>query len=166
VRRFLEELKVISLPVWAIAAVVCGVVVGYLVNAYDTSGGDAMIFWAFPGFILFVVLPIVLFVYILLVGYVYHDARRRGMRYVLWTFLAIFIPSSVGFILYFILREPLLRTCPRCGTSVAGGFPYCSACGGTIARTCPECRRPIETGWSHCARCGARLAPPVRENAG
>ena len=30
-------------------------------------------------------------IYVLLIGYVYADAKRRGMRYVMWTLLAIFI---------------------------------------------------------------------------
>ncbi len=49
-----------------------------------------------------------LFVLVLLIGYVYADAKRRGMRYVMWTLLAIFIPNAIGIILYFVMRDPLL----------------------------------------------------------
>src|SRR5712691_5230109 len=56
--------------------------------------------------------------YALLAGYVYGDARRRGMRYVLWTLLAIFLFNGIGIILYFILREPLLGYCSKCGSPV------------------------------------------------
>ena len=52
--------------------------------------------------------------YVLLVGYVYGDSRRRGMNHVLWTLLAIFIPNAIGIILYFILREPVPLPCPAC----------------------------------------------------
>ena len=34
--------------------------------------------------------PIFLFVLVVLIGYVNGDAKRRGMRHVLWTLLAIF----------------------------------------------------------------------------
>ncbi|MCP5115369.1 MAG: hypothetical protein GY953_31460, partial [bacterium] len=44
---------------------------------------------------------------VLLDGYVYGDAKRRGMRAVLWLLLAIFIPNLIGVILYSILRSPL-----------------------------------------------------------
>ena len=47
------------------------------------------------------------FVYGLLVSYIYGDARRRGMRHVLWTVIAAAVPNGLGFIAYFLLREPL-----------------------------------------------------------
>ena len=54
-----------------------------------------------------VIPPLALAGWTLLIGYVYGDARRRGMRYVMWTLLAIFIPNGIGVILYFILRDPM-----------------------------------------------------------
>ena len=59
--------------------------------------------------------------YVLLVGYVYGDARRRGMNHVLWTLLAIFIPNAIGIILYFILRDPVPVPCPSCGAPAQQG---------------------------------------------
>ena len=35
------------------------------------------------------------------------------MNYVMWTLLAIFIPSAVGVILYFILRDPIAVAPPE-----------------------------------------------------
>ncbi len=35
-------------------------------------------------------------IYVLLIGFVYVDAKRRGMRYVMWTLLAIFIPNTLS----------------------------------------------------------------------
>jgi hypothetical protein len=64
-------------------------------------------------------IPPFLLVFVLLIGYVNGDARRRGMRYVLWTLLAIFIPNAIGIILYFVLRDPLMRVCQQCGTAGA-----------------------------------------------
>jgi hypothetical protein len=63
-----------------------------------------------------ILLPMILAGYTLLIGYIYGDARRRGMRYVMWTLLAIFLFNGIGVILYFILREPLQVYCSRCGT--------------------------------------------------
>jgi hypothetical protein len=42
-------------------------------------------------------------VFVLLLGYVWADAGRRGMNPLGWTLLAIFVPGAVGLILYFLL---------------------------------------------------------------
>ncbi len=100
---------------------------------------------------------IVLFIWALLIGYVYADARRRGMRYVLWTLLAACIPNAIGIILYFILRDPLMAPCPQCGMLVRPSHAFCPKCGVALGHACPQCRRLVEPGWSHCASCGASL---------
>ena len=51
-------------------------------------------------------MPLVLIPYIALIGYVNADSRRRGMRSLMWTLLAIFVPNALGIILYFVLRDP------------------------------------------------------------
>jgi predicted amidophosphoribosyltransferase len=94
---------------------------------------------------------------VLLVGYVYSDAKRRGMRYVLWTWLAALIPNAIGIILYFVLREPLLVNCTHCGAQARPGFTFCPKCGGSLSPACPQCRRAVEPGWTHCVQCGASL---------
>jgi len=68
--------------------------------------------------------------YILLSGYVYTDASRRGMPRVPWTVIAFFIPYGVGFVLYFLLRKPLLRPCTHCGHAIGPEQAFCSFCGG------------------------------------
>ena len=95
--------------------------------------------------------------YVLLIGYIYGDARRRGMRYVLWTLLAVLAPSAIGILLYFILREPRQVHCTKCGCSVSPNFAYCPRCGGTMSATCGRCQRVAQPGWSHCAWCGGKL---------
>ena len=47
--------------------------------------------------------------FVLLAGYVYADAARRGMPPIPWTALAVLIPNGVGFVLYFLLRKPILH---------------------------------------------------------
>lgn len=95
--------------------------------------------------------------YAVLLGYIYGDARRRGMRYVAWTFLAALAPSAIGIILYFILRNPLMVHCTRCGCGIQPGFAYCPRCGAPMSATCRQCNRAAESGWTHCAWCGGKL---------
>jgi predicted RNA-binding Zn-ribbon protein involved in translation (DUF1610 family) len=97
-------------------------------------------------------------VFVLLCGYVYADARRRGMNYGLWTLLAVFIPNAVGIILYFILRKPLPATCPSCRAALAPELAFCPACGAANQTVCAQCRRAIQAGWTHCGHCGAAIA--------
>ena len=104
-----------------------------------------------------IAVPLVLAGYTLLIGYVYGDARRRGMRYVMWTLLAIFLFNGIGIILYFILREPLMVYCSRCGAGVHPNHAFCPRCGGGVQPSCSACHRTIQTGWTHCAWCGAQL---------
>ena len=155
--RFREEMRVIPGAAWVIA--IC-VYVAFVALAWlvliprdpNLSG------WPQWGMGLFAVcIPIFGAIYVLLVGYVTGDARRRGMRHVMWTLLAIFIPNAIGVILYFILRDPLLRVCPYCATMVSQGFAFCSKCGTSLAHACPECRSAVQPEWSHCTKCGARL---------
>ena len=75
--------------------------------------------------------------FVLLVGYVFADARRRGMKHVLWTLLAIFIPNAIGIILYFILRDPIPVPCPACGTPARKGHAFCAGCGAAVRTACP-----------------------------
>lgn len=154
--RFRDEMKVISPAVWAFAAVVYVTLVIVLARLVippsDIGPGPA-------GRLLFIALiPVSLSIYVLLIGYVFHDAKRRGMRHVLWTLLAALVPNAIGIILYFILREPApLQACSACGAVARSGFAFCPQCGAHLARACSACRRPIEQGWSHCAFCGTKL---------
>ena len=67
--------------------------------------------------------------YFLLAGYVYADAVRRAMPAIPWTALAVVIPNCVGFVLYFLLRKPILHPCPRCARGVAPDAAFCPRCG-------------------------------------
>jgi hypothetical protein len=105
------------------------------------------------------------FVYGFLVSYVYGDAKRRGMRHRVWTLVAALVPNGLGFLAYFLLREPLLRRCGACGAAARRDLAFCPQCGSPLAGACPACRRPVEAHWSHCAHCGTKLsegatAPP------
>ena len=108
-------------------------------------------------FLLTIVAPLLMAGYALLVGYVYGDARRRGMRYVMWTLLAIFLSNGIGVILYFIVREPLQVYCSRCGAGVQRSHAFCPRCGGGVQPACQACHRILQPGWTHCAWCGNQL---------
>jgi hypothetical protein len=161
VDRLNQEMKVIPRMAWAIAVVLTvgfafGLVAYHFAILYDGSGFPlaSVTPWEL---VFFSIVLAIFFIYILLLGYIAGDASRRGMRAVLWVLLAMFIPSAIGILLYFILREPLLRPCPRCGTGAKSSFPYCPSCGASLADTCPSCKNAVEPGWSHCARCGTPL---------
>lgn len=130
----------------------------FLVPGFAERDATAILMMG-PLFLVSLIGVAVLGVYVLLVGYVYGDARRRGMNHVLWTLLAIFIPNAIGIILYFILRDPVPVPCPACGIPAKKGHAYCAGCGAPVRAACPQCRQPIEPGWRNCARCGAQLAP-------
>jgi hypothetical protein len=102
-------------------------------------------------------MPLLLFVYVLLIGFVHADAKRRGMRYVMWTWLAVLVPNAIGIILYFLLRDPLPRPCPNCQTVLPARFTFCPHCGTATTRICPNCGKPAERGWVNCAFCGTKL---------
>jgi hypothetical protein len=67
--------------------------------------------------------------WILALGFVYGDAKRRGMQAGLWTLMVVFIPNLIGFLLYFALRQPLLKACGSCGEGVGRSQRFCSICG-------------------------------------
>jgi len=95
--------------------------------------------------------------YILLIGYINRDAKRRGMSPALWTIIAIFVPYLVGVIIYFVLREPLPFECPRCGRLVNAQFNFCPACQCNLRPSCPNCRREIRLGDHFCPHCGVAI---------
>jgi hypothetical protein len=66
-------------------------------------------------------------IWILCLGYVYADARRRAMPAIPWTLIAALVPNLLGFLFYFALRRPLIPPCVQCGQP------------GEIGRFCPSC---------------------------
>lgn len=163
--RLREQMEIIPRAAWAVAVIfsVCVITAMLLYSSWLFHDDEGSVYLP-PGMIVIGTLIVVsMFIYTLVIGYIAGDARRRGMRVVLWVLLAIFIPNAIGIILYFILREPLLRACPKCGTPAKTTFPFCPSCGMHLAQTCPSCQSAVEPGWSHCARCGANLAvAPIR----
>lgn len=95
-----------------------------------------------------------------LTGYVYRDAKRRGMSAGAWTFLVIaLLPAYLllGFVVYFVMREPLPFDCPQCGTKVGARSNYCPNCKYDLRPTCPQCKREVIDGDKFCSFCGQDL---------
>jgi hypothetical protein len=151
--------NVIPLPAWIIAALMLPLVIFTIAVSTRHHSIEARL--VFP-----ILMGVTTAGYILVVGYVYGDAKRRGMRYVLWTLLATFLFWGIGIILYFILREPLMGFCSRCGKPASHNFAYCPHCGSGLQPSCPACHRVIEGPWSHCAWCGTPVGQPVTRTAG
>lgn len=155
--HFREELSIIPWAAWVIA-VLSYLGLAVLMIELPLRNDPQAQLWPLWLKSLMVVGPgLPLAIYVLLIGYVNGDARRRGMRYVMWTLLAALIPNAIGIILYFVLRDPLMTPCPRCAVQLRTGYAFCPKCGAALARACPQCRSAVEAGWSHCARCGATL---------
>ena len=159
--RFKEELRVIPEAAWIFAwfAYLCITVSLFFFVAPKDSEMGKLPRWGqavlIYGFMLLGV------AWVALVGYIYSDAKRRQMRYVMWTLLAIFVPHAIGMILYFILRDSLPRACPGCAHVEKGKFPFCPRCGTLLQPTCPKCDKPVQPTWANCAYCGQQLAEPA-----
>lgn len=165
--RFREELRVIPRAAW-IVGIILGVVMAVVLGAVFVLNPDPEL-RRFPLVLLPAFLPLVaalvVFVYVVLIGYVYGDAKRRQMHYVMWTLLAIFIPDAIGIILYFILRDPLSKPCPECAKPLRAGFVFCPFCGTALQATCQNCGRGVEAVWPHCPHCGSKLPSPAPHTA-
>jgi len=167
--RFREELRII--PRWVkilcvvlyVLAIAIGVTV---VNvAPDTRfpeirDNTAASTLAIIGIITGMAIPTAAF--LLMLGYVYRDARRRSMNAPLWTLLVfILAPSSliIGLIIYLLVREPLPYPCPRCASLVGPRFNFCSSCKCDLHPSCPNCKQEIAETDKFCPNCAQELKP-------
>jgi hypothetical protein len=156
-KYFLDELRIISPVAWLIALILAGGGV-WLFFVVFVPRDPSVQNWPMTGEVAFVTwIAVFTFAFVLLLGYIYADAQRRGMRHIMWTLLSIFIPYGIGIILYFVLRDPLMVLCSKCGTKGRANYVYCPQCGEGLTRSCPVCKRAVESGWNRCAYCGTKL---------
>jgi Double zinc ribbon len=164
--RFRDELAVI--PRWIVIALVVIFVIAQilamLINVFGVANNGVM--WpegygpvvaslALAGLI--TLGAVFIFPWILLLGYVNRDAKRRGMNSALWTLVCIILmPAYVllGFIIYFLVREPLPYACPKCGATVGPRFNFCPNCRCDLHPSCPNCGHEIVESDKFCAFCG------------
>lgn len=154
---FSDELKII--PKWAMAlaaiAFVCMQVVFNVV--VPSQKGNSNPPPAAVCALLGVLTGSVLAVYFLLVGYVNKDAGRRGMSRALWTAVVMLVPNALGFILYFLVRQPAMQPCPQCHTQVQTTFNYCPTCNTKLHPHCAQCQRIVRLTDTFCPYCGYKL---------
>ena len=155
--RFQDELKKITGLGWFFAVLLGGAMFCFLMLV-AAPHDQKISHWPVFGQVLFsACMGLILFVWALLIGYIAGDARLRGMRVGLWVAIAILVPNTIGIILYFVLRDPILQPCRNCGHAARGNFTFCPQCGTELQPACPNCRRAVDAGWKSCAYCGAAL---------
>ena len=96
--------------------------------------------------------------YVLLVGYVSRDVRRRGMSASLWMLLVILMPGGIGAVVYFLLRQPVLTRCPNCTTELSADYHFCPQCQFQMAPACGQCFRSVQITDVFCVQCGHDLS--------
>lgn len=130
IRRFLNIVPK-TVQLWALALVGCVWLTG-LVMGYKTAGHGAVLRTLFTYGSAALVAGIGLALWLLCLGFVFADARRRNMRSVLWVLVAALFPHLLGFLLYFVMRHPIGSTCTHCGMTVSHHQPFCSWCGTAL----------------------------------
>ena len=168
-----QEFKV--LPRWLVWTVLAlfaiAQVIGLLVTVFGAGGeelppavrGNPLLQVLFlAGMITLVALCLAL--YIFLVAYVNRDAKRRGMNSALWTLLVVILSGgyfALGFIIYFLLREPLPYNCPQCGSTVGPRFNFCPNCKCNLHPACPQCSHEVSETDKYCPYCAHELNVPA-----
>ena len=96
--------------------------------------------------------------YILLVGYVSRDVKRRAMSAPLWMLIVLVMPGGMGAVVYFLLRQPILIRCPHCTTELPEGVHFCPQCRFQMAPVCGQCFRSVQITDAFCPQCGHDVA--------
>ena len=117
---------------WSLALVCVGGLAG-LAFEYWTGAPDAPVHSVLLHAATGLACGVFLGLWLLSLGFVYGDARERGMPAVPWMLLAMLVPNLLGYLLYFVLRKPLAIACPGCGHPIAADQPFCSWCGSSQA---------------------------------
>jgi len=96
--------------------------------------------------------------YVLLVGYVSRDVKRRAMSAPMWMLIVLVMPGGMGAIVYFLLRHPILVRCPHCTTELPEGVHFCPQCRFQMAPVCGQCFRGVQITDAYCPQCGHDVA--------
>lgn len=172
--RFRDELRII--PRWLVwtclALYIIALIIGMLVNlhGFQTNGsvfpGDESLRsepgLSFLGLAGTISLCAVFFsAMFFILGYVYRDAKRRGMHAGLWTILVLILSFStffIGLIIYLLVREPLPFQCPQCATSVNARYNFCPSCKYNLHPVCQSCQREVADDDKFCPYCATELS--------
>jgi hypothetical protein len=135
----------IAAPIGMGSLAVIGAVVGYCASwTHHVPGGFVPAVGIAIGLVGGLVFGAFFAAWLLCLGYVYADAKRRAMRAVLWTLIAALFPHLFGFLLYFALRQPMTPRCTKCGQPVTLDQRFCSWCGSAAP---VSSRGPEASGW-------------------
>lgn len=96
--------------------------------------------------------------YMLMLGYVSRDVRRRGMPRALWMLIVAVMPGGIGGVVYFLVRQPIMVRCPNCTTELTAGTHFCPQCRFQLAPVCGQCFRGVQITDVYCQQCGHDLA--------
>ncbi|MBW4045963.1 zinc ribbon domain-containing protein [Acidipila rosea] len=100
--------------------------------------------------------------YMLMIGYITRDTPRRGMTTWQWVVICVVLPTGIGAVLYFLLRQPLISLCPACGTHVESEYHFCPQCAYQVSAACGRCYRSVSITDLYCVYCGHDLASDNR----
>ena len=169
--RFWQEFGII--PRWLIILVIvlflAAQAIAFLVNMSAPQRGDqifppelrdnpALASLALAGIV--TAASLCMAVMIFMIAYVNRDASRRGMSAALWTILVVILLPAwgfIGFVIYFLMREPLPYPCPQCGNTVGARFNFCPNCKCNLHPSCPQCKRETAESDKFCPYCGSDL---------
>jgi RNA polymerase subunit RPABC4/transcription elongation factor Spt4 len=99
-------------------------------------------------------LIITLLIKVVIIIYVYNDAKKQEMNHILWIALIIFLPSYIILIAYLIVRNYNEYTnCPNCQFRVKKKSSICPKCNQILTYTCPRCHQKIKEEWDMCPYC-------------
>jgi hypothetical protein len=160
---FTSEIKIVPTWAWVLAGIVF-IAAQIFFNAVLARQASAPPAWCRP--LLGLLAGVGLGFYLLFIGYINRDAKRRGMSPTLWTLVAVFIPNALGILLFFILRHPLHNTCPQCGNAVQTGFNFCPRCNCKLSPSCPQCQRMVGVSDIYCPYCGTSIRNPASPPSG
>ena len=173
--RFWQEFGII--PRWLIILVIvlflAAQAIAFLVNMSAPQRGDqifppelrdnpALASLALAGIV--TAASLCMAVMIFMIAYVNRDASRRGMSAALWTILVLILLPAwgfIGFVIYFLMREPLPYPCPQCGNTVGARFNFCPNCKCNLHPSCPQCKREIAESDKFCPYCGNDLKSTI-----
>jgi hypothetical protein len=156
--RFRQWLSVVPKSVRTAAPVIvsCAMLIGVVAGFFSGTGAGRIPadgvsphgLGSLAGLGMGLLAGVVIAVWVICLGYVYGDARRRAMPPILSTLMAAFVPNLLGFLIYFVIRRPIALPCAQCGQSMRADHPFCSWCGcqGHQPSPGPDPSRPSSSG--------------------
>jgi double zinc ribbon protein len=150
-----EESELQMVPPWSIvlAVLVFSAVQYMFFVMMPHKHSDSFVFKLLPSFAWGAALAS----YILLVGYVSRDVKRRNMSAKVWMLIILLLPGN-GAVVYFLLRQPIQMACPGCHSQINSSYNFCPQCHYQLAPTCGICHRSVRTTDIFCTQCGHDLA--------